>query len=321
MSPISRIAGAGVVSLVCAFCCLASGVNGPCGEKDDRSAADLIAFLTYQSDRPDKITTLAGMGSCGPGWADRAAGRALVMLGASAIPQIEAALDSIEQRGQASEFSFHAQWLLYTYAGINGRQAYPRLRRMAARPGLGLDEVGLDNAIAVSLGLTSYVSPSQPLVRRILCRAEEPRDALSALILGWEKNDLVQVRTSLGPSARASLESLLRGRTWRSVRSELWPDELGQGDAVGYRFETSCRRADPEYKLTPPDCFDPPPSATVDLPTVFKDATGADCVRQTVRFVDTTGGTTAPEYRVDSPDVRGLLRAITSCAVQTLKKH
>ena len=98
------------------------------------SASELIQFLTFQTNRPDKQTALSGLSGCGHFQADRAAARSLWKLGNSAIPEIEPELDLIDANGDRSEFSVNAGWLLDAYAGIKGSSAYPRLSRMILNP-------------------------------------------------------------------------------------------------------------------------------------------------------------------------------------------
>ena len=154
---IASLAGVALLGLVTA------GVGS--AQTKEQSPADLIRFLTYQSDRPPSFAQEFGQLSCGSEDAEahdsRAAAASLARLGASALPSLEGALDSIEKKGERSEFSSGAPWLLYAYAKIEGPAAFSRLRRMIARPRLNFFQAGLDNAIALSLGLTSYVSSSR----------------------------------------------------------------------------------------------------------------------------------------------------------------
>ena len=75
----------------------------------EQSPDDLIRFLTYQSDRPFSFARKFGQLSCGSDYAEardsRAAAAALAKLGSAALPSLEAALDSIEKKGERSEFS------------------------------------------------------------------------------------------------------------------------------------------------------------------------------------------------------------------------
>jgi hypothetical protein len=90
------------------FLALLSAAKGT-SQTQEQSPSDLIRFLTYPSDRPDKHGTHRGswiVFSCGPANGEdrdnRAVTNSLVKLGASAIPAIEAALDSIENRSNQS---------------------------------------------------------------------------------------------------------------------------------------------------------------------------------------------------------------------------
>jgi len=180
----------------------------------DTSAVDLIRFLSYQADRPHKGIEGILFG-CGQVTADLAAAISLANLGEAAIPEIEKTLDAIEKRG----WGWGSSWLQLAYARIKGHAAYLRLRRMEGDPGLGFDRKNVDSAIALSLGLTSYVSDSRLAIRSIRCtRGPEPRDALDRFILGWQRNDRPWLEASLGPTARAAVNSLLNGRTWAAVR-------------------------------------------------------------------------------------------------------
>lgn len=296
-------------------------------QTQDQSPSDLIRFLTYQSDRPDKWGVVRGIFSCGAanGEAreDRAVARSLVRLGVLAIPDIEEALDSIERLGQQSKFATNSGWLLFAYARIEGSAAYPRLRRMIGKPELAFLQNGLDNSLALSLGLTSYVSASQVPMRISRCRRDEPRDALDQLILAWERNDRPWLEAILGPSARAALNTLLKGRTWEGMRAELWHGDSSADVAVGYRFEVPGPWSEPEETL---DDRAEHENATMslanpDLDTLFTDGAGGDCGRHRVKFLKTqVDGSAAVTYLVDNSDLGDLLRSIASCATKTSKR-
>jgi hypothetical protein len=197
------------------FAFLASGLQGRgSSQAQQESPRDLVMFLTCQSDRPGKAPFLMGISSCGSATADYSAAKSLARWGTAAIPDIEAALNSIEQHGESSEFALGAEWLLAAYAQIQGSAAYPRLRRMMRDPALGFLRIDLDGAAAISLGLTSYLSSSREPARMFHClRGPQPRDALDQLILAWQRDDRSWLEGSLGPAARAALDSLLKGRT------------------------------------------------------------------------------------------------------------
>src|SRR5256885_7477085 len=94
----------------------------------EQSPLGLVDFLTYQSDRGNKLMIEMGMFSCGQVTADREAARSLVRLGSAAIPAIERALEAIENDSQS--FGGHGGILLPVYAQIKGPSAYTELARM-----------------------------------------------------------------------------------------------------------------------------------------------------------------------------------------------
>jgi hypothetical protein len=300
-------------------------VNVGRGQSTERSPADLIKFLTYQSDRQPNPMREFGVFSCG--WADveghenREAAASLVKLGASAIPSLEGALDSVERQGRQSEFTAGATWLLYAYAKLEGPIAYPRLQRMISSPRLNLLQPGLDNAVALSLGLTSYVSSSRriPAGEMIYCDGETPRDVLDQLILAWEKNNLPSLEASLGPSAKAALQSLLRGKDWEAIRADLWRGKSGGNVAMGYRFDTAGRLAKPvetleEEERQVVDLARIP--MNFELDTLLKNGSGGDCGKRRIKFFSPKDKeTVVVKYLVDNTDLQDLLSSIAACAV------
>jgi hypothetical protein len=291
------------------------------GQVQSGSPSELIRYLTYQSDRPGKLSKMAGGFGCGQtadDRDDRAAARSLVKLGSAATPEVLKAIDSIEEAGRQSAYAANAQLLLIAYASLDGRNASPRLRRMVSSGKLGFLQVGLDAALALSLGLTSYVDVPHSPARILRCRAGEPRDALNQLIVAWERNDRVSFRASLGPDAGAALATLLRGSTWEGVRSELSRGRPDGGAALGYRFEAPGAWSKPEVTLEEPANGGSSQGVqTPDLSTVFTNDLGAQCGTYRVRFLPTSGGRLQPvAFVVDNSDLRGLLAVISSCAAQ-----
>lgn len=279
----------------------------------EASAAELVRFLSYGSGRPGRQNIELGISSCGQYGADREAAASLVALGARAVPEIERALDSIERLGGASEFALGSQWLVDAYAQIKGREAYSRLARFGTE--LGVD---LGDAVALSLGLTSVVSASRRLGTTIHCDGPgDARDAMDLFILAWERGDQTWLERTLGPAGRASLSSLLHARTWADLRSEVWRREPVGLVAVGYRFDNSTRWSGPRALLRSPEPrWDADSDPTrIELVTFFTDRSGRECGKQTIPFETVSGGRERElPYLVDSRDVDGLLRLISSCA-------
>lgn len=310
------------------------------------SPADLIRYLTYQSNRTDAHGAEKGhfiVFSCGPflgeSTDDRALTNRLAAMRESALPAIEEALESFAADGLKSPFSLKASWLLLAYAQIKGPGALTRLRQMIGNPLLKDYAISLDQSVALSLGLTSYVSafrkrderqcrdgslgtvvmsskpcksaPNEMPVRTIRChRFGEPRDALDQLILACEtKNDLLRER-SLGPHGKSALRQLLPRKTW--------PVQAHSDDsqAVGYRFEVRGRWSEPEENLVQDRPEGNLAGSYVDpqIDVSFTNRVGVTCGQMRVRFSSTSGVESSGDYFVDSPDLVKLQELIVACA-------
>lgn len=279
------------------------------GQEKQKSATDLIRFLTYQADRRDNLIS-KGLFTWGSARAETQeslpAYEALVKLGPVALPAIEEAIRTVEETG---EYVFNFHYLLSAYARIKGPAAFPHLRRMFDNPVGESLRRNLDEALALSLGLTSYISSSRLLMRTFSCSGVlEPRHFLDQLILAWEQDNREWVESSLGPNARSALKSLLEGRTWDNLRAEMWRSWSGGRVAVGYRFETSGWSSQPGeehsgYERKP---------GNPEIDTLFTGPSGEQCGRQKVAFLRTRG--IPREYQVDNTDLLALLRTISACA-------
>lgn len=294
------------------------------GQAPKQSADDLVGFLTYQSGgRTRPIVVATSCGQTAEDREDREAEKTLISLGPLAVPSLEAALDSIEALGSQSAFAYNSAWLTNAYAHIRGPRAYPRLSRMLPNPKLTGFEGNFDSALAVALGLTSYVSDfggtatvfGERVTRRPPCLGPEPRDALDDLILAWENDDVGWLEKRLGPSSKASLKSMIEGKTWEGLRAELWPGGPHGGVAMGYQFEVagswSQPRDRPEGKSV--GVADSGPfHANPEIDTLFKNSVGNDCGRHRIRFLTTQDFFNL--YLIDDADLGSLLRLISSCA-------
>jgi len=296
---------------------LTSGLTfgGEPGSADSRSPADLVAFLTYQAGRERESDT-AGFFTCGKSTesVDRAAAVALSKMGERAVPTIKAAFDSAD----GSELPINTVWLLLAVARIEGPAGYEWIQQMSRRPG-AFSEGNIDMATALALGLTSFVSTSRfPGIQLWCTRAEEPRAVLDEMINAWERDDRTLLEKTLGPDAREALRSLLKGRDWSDVRRDLWGSGSPEGAAIGYRFKTPGRWAEPDETL---DDESPPwaegRTGAFDLSVAFTTRTGTSCETRGVRFLGVARGLVVSTYLVDAPDLEGLLRSIAVCAAQT----
>jgi hypothetical protein len=122
------------------------------GQTSGRSTLELLKDLTYQTGRND--FGLSVTFSCGQAMAaakqDRALANVLVARGTSAVPDLNAAFDSMQRAGH-SPFLYNGSWLLIAYAKILGRDAFPRLRQMAENPRLSELEYYLDASTRTSM--------------------------------------------------------------------------------------------------------------------------------------------------------------------------
>ena len=282
-----------------------------------RPPQELIRFLTYQSGR-SKLERL-GAFSCGSlgRWeqADRETANALVKLGDSALPDLERAFDSILKSGQKSHFAFNSAWLFYAYARLLGRSAYPRLAQLIDSSPADFQRFGLDNAMALALGLTSYVGPYRSAVGPFICEQPAPRDALDQLISGWQRNERGTLESALGPRAKAVLQPKIENGGWDALRTRLLTSSIPRPSAVGYHFDVAGGWSEPRETLAPRS-YDGIFAAFGNLLTSFYDKTGISCGSMRVLFVQVPHSTSITRNRfvVDSPDVTELLKVISACS-------
>lgn len=291
---------------------LAAASRGSNGTQNN-SPTGWVRFLSHQSASSDE-KEMEGTFTCGQAAADRDAARSLAKFGNSAIPEIEKELDAMEDRGP--RLGDGSPWLELSYARIKGPIAFARLHRMEGDPKAGINRENMDSSIALSLGLTSYVSDSRLLLHNFDCfRGPEPRDALDRLILGWEKNDRQWLEASLGPHAKEALATLLGKSSWYEMRADILQGRLGTNLAIGYRFEILGRWSEPPIVLDERLEGDKPTSdsLTPEIETVFKDRSGNDCAKQSVKFIGQQPDAGQKTFLVDNADVGDLLRAMSSC--------
>lgn len=297
------------------------GAGSGFGQTGPERASDLVKRLHCGSDRECAFpggSPSVSCGSMGPNGDNlREVARSLAMLGTEGLPVIERSLGEVEKNGLLSAFGYNATWLMYAYAKADGPQALPRLERIR---GLKIDsfEYAIDSAVALALGLTSYVSAPQMLgLGEPICRPWEPRDALDRLILAWETDDRSGIEAGLSPHAAVAWKALLEGKEWKEMRGDLWHANAGGSYAVGYRFEKVGRWSEPEQTLEDEGLNRnvAGDEASPVLSTQFKDRSGADCGRLVVRFSRARSGW-RPAYAIDNSDIEDLLRVISSCAAR-----
>jgi hypothetical protein len=283
------------------------------------SPSDLIKFLTYQSQERANQPHVFG---CGIWNVDRSAARSLGTLGDGSLPALQGALDSIEERGQRSEFAFNAGWLVLAYARIRDHSALPRLLRMLDNPNDAFLALDIDDSIALALNITSYVSETRQPVPRVHCgRPQEPRDALDNFILGWERNDRTFFESALGPNGREGLRRVLAGRTWAAMRGSLYLGKSLERASVGYKFQPSGAWSQPEETLLEETERGPQSSASVEhtLDTTFVGRSGIICGHRNTTIIEQViGNHEIPSHKffVDDSHIDELLKLISTCAAQ-----
>ena len=288
------------------------------GQTIERSTSELVDSLKSMDIQQHRI--IAGLFTCGETpetRRDRVVGRELVSRGKRAAPEIERALDSLEADGEDSPFFRKAGWLILAYARIEGAAGAPRLKRMIRSPKLDSLHITLDRAIALALGLTSYVSSGREDGPLILCRRQEPKDALDEVVLALERGDRSELESGIGSDARMALDQLLVGESWEAGYQELWRSQPGAQGAVGYLFEIPGRWSEPEETLEENRDYGNAPlgSTQVDLVTEFKTSSGKDCARERVRFQKVTESGRA-RYLVDNTNIKELINSIGVCFAQ-----
>lgn len=276
---------------------------------EPRGPRELIDFLNYQKHaRPGFGELQAGIFSCGTANADRTAAIELIGLGEKAIPEIEKELREIEK--PTGRHRYGARWIQQAYAQLRGRSAYDQLFRIAydSRQSRGLSSN--EDAIALALGITSYVTSQTAVGRNFRCSGpEEPRDALNRLLAGWLRSDRDAIVSALAPAAKASFENLAPSPSWRSGAPE-WT-------AVGYQFDGGGSWAEPAARLSQTHQIDARQEArTVELTGQLKSFDGQPCDNFRLRVVQRTPAEDGRylRYAVDLDDVAAFLQSVSTCA-------
>jgi hypothetical protein len=295
------------------ICCL-SFADGRC-QASDQSVAGIINFLTGPTDASSPLNKDLARSPD----ADRAAATALAEFGSGALPDIERALETLQTAGRPA--LRNAKWLLFAYARIKGRSAFQRLRAMAIDPRLRYLGTEVDESIALALDLTAYVSASRVADEFVCCRSEEPRHALSQLILAWLQGNRQRALEVLGPRAQTSLRALIGPASWLKTRTQIWEVPTNPGLALGFRFNETGDWSKPEETLEQSLAdrrrfltASQPPEAS--LYTEFVGASGHVCEGRQIVFarVPQEPIWLPTKYVVDDEDIEGLLRTITRCA-------
>ena len=275
------------------------------------TASDLIRLLNHETDYQQNKAPTTG---CGAVSGDRHVAESLARIGKDALPDINRALNPQGGSNSLGRPLSPAYWVPVALAKIEGADAFPQLRAMLVRREFQDLDRALDDAIALSLGITSYVSASLEAAPTFEGgRAGEPRLTLNRLVLGWERNDRAMMESSLGPRARAALSSMLRTTSWEGLRTRLGTGAPRQNAAVGYLLRTHGRWAEPYEPLE-----ETRREVTADRlnPVIgvrLIDSSGRGCGTYLVDFINApTLGDLG--YLVNNANIGDLLRLIGSCA-------
>jgi hypothetical protein len=293
------------VAVLYAMGALASSLLGqkPSNLDLDRlSPSQLVKFVTYQNRSDVFDPTLNCVATSPTGKRDQDAIKRLVSLGEPSVPALEAEFAAVAKKGENRQFTPNIQELFYAYARIRGSRGYPRLRDMELSPKFSFAPVPLDGAIAVALGLTSYLSAAHPSLRVLShCNGPQPRETLDQMIVAWQAGDRMWFETSLGETAARAI-AVKDDAEFQAFRKTLWRD--APNAAVGYKF--------------PAPAFLPKEQEEVDRDTNFYDRNGKNCGHMTIQFIHGTGATPPGYllYAVDNPNIAEVLQLISTCARQ-----
>lgn len=196
-----------------------------------RQPRELIDFLNHEEHaRPGSIARL-GLFTCGQSNADRTAAEELVAHGEKAIPELEKEFRENRALGMGSS------WIQLAYAQLRGRAAYAELFQIAVDSREAPESRSNTHAIAIALGITSFVSSKQWTGRVFHCAgSEEPHHALDRLIAGWLQMDRDAVLSALAPATRAEFERRVPASSWPRWAHSIWQGNPPNWTAVGYRL-------------------------------------------------------------------------------------
>jgi hypothetical protein len=299
---------------------LASSIGG---QSTGKSPSEIIVSITGPTTKRDGLVATK-MFSCGittQDEQDRALAAQLAHEGPSATAQLEHVFDSLQTQGTESTYFEHADWFFLAYASMLGPSASERLRTMIADPKFVSLQVALDRALAVSLGITSYISSVRKFGPGDLCRRAEPRDALDELIAAFEQGEFSRLAPVIGPAAVATLGQMEGGRSWEEFHRAVWRVPPRRQSAVGYVFNIRGRWSEPEQVLEGPSRYarnygDAPVLADdFYLVTSFRTDSGQDCGDYVLNFHTVPDGVRV-RYQINNEDLDGLIRLINTCFVR-----
>ncbi|HUA87259.1 MAG TPA: hypothetical protein VMB85_25555 [Bryobacteraceae bacterium] len=279
------------------------------------SPSQLVKFVTYQNRSDAYDGTLTCDADSPAKKKDQDAIERLVSLGERSVPALEQEFGAISKKGENGQYTPNLQRLFYVYARIRGARAFPRLRDMELSQQFSFATVSLDGAIAVALGLTSYLSIAHPSQRLLVaCQGQQPRDALNQMIVAWERGDPLWFETSLGETAARAV-AVKDDDEWQAFRGTFWRD--APNAAIGYKFQVPARLSEPSMRI-PSQARVPNEEEKLDLDTAFYGRNGRNCGHMMIKLI--RGATAKPpgylRYVVDNPNIADVLQLISACARQ-----
>jgi hypothetical protein len=282
---------------------------------DRLSPSQLVKFVTYQNRSDAYDGTLTCVADSPAKKKDQDAIERLVSLGERSVPALEQEFGAISKKGENGQYTPNLQRLFYVYARVRGARAFPLLRDMELRPHFSSETVPIDGAIAVALGLTSYLSIAHPSERLLAaCQGQQPRDALDQMIVSWERGDPLWFETSLGETAARAV-AVKDDDEWQAFRRTFWRD--APNAAIGYKFQIPGSLSEPSMPI-PFQARVPNEEEKLDLDTAFYDRNGRNCGHMMIKFIQ--GATPKPpgylRYVVDNPNIADVLQLISACARQ-----
>lgn len=251
---------------------------------------------------------------------DAAASLQLIGMGRPAVPAIESALDSLETEGKRARVATAADWLLFTYARIEGGAAVPRLTRMLGNPDMWVFSSGLERALAISLAVTSFrTTLSGPRVESPTPGWRYPQDGLDQFLLSWAIGDRCALEASLSDESRARLDELIRLRTWEWLRARYGAPPPGAVTDFAYRLSLpSAPVRDPRKLAVGGPRMHPgnPESTAVADVVLFKRQSACGVMRvrfRAIKYEQIGAGLWKWRYVIDNNDLDRLFEALTPC--------
>lgn len=245
-------------------------------------------------------------------------------MGDAALPAIAKGLDVLLERQDPRNLC-GAEWFLYAFARIRGAAAYPRLTELLVSPQLRPLNRQIENAMVVSLGLTSLVSaldvpgqePGDTLAALAFAKADGyrvPQSSLDLFLLGWIQGRDGLIEESLSPVAREGFRRLRSSPAWDGLRYPAALDERRSILGVGYKLSLPGGMVDlpgvNSLRLNEPH------SRNISGRAEFY-SNGKSCGEHTLHFLDVAGSSQSPglkwHFVIDNSDIEALLNSLKKC--------